>query len=404
MQISPKVFMDKMPYLQWIDDQKDLALQLLKSWAEINSWSHNLAGLKTMTHELKKHFSPLGDKIEEVPLPPWEKKDERGLPYEVPLGSALVITRTLPSKKKILFGGHMDTVYPPSPDITCIQQAGKQLIGPGVADMKGGLIVLWLALSAFQKFRTHNLSWEIVINPDEEIGSPGSRELWEKKAKTADFGMLFEPCFPNGSLVSERKGGVSFTAVAKGQPAHAGRSYKEGRSAVKALCQFIEKAYALAEKHPNLTVNIADLFSDKPLNIIAEYASCKGNIRSFEESDLARYFNRLVQMAKRISRQQEVSITIYRDLYKTPKLFDDKTKSLYELLSKSAIKLGFSLSHCPSGGMSDGNILAACGLPTLDTLGVVGGALHTREEFMEIDSTAERAKLLCHFLLNFESA
>lgn len=224
--------------LQWLDGQKTEATALLIKWASINSWSENPSGLAEMAEVLKESFSPLADKTEEIKLPEWESK---------PLGNALLFSKRKSALNKILLGGHMDTVYPPNSPFQTCRIEGSNLIGPGVADMKGGLVVLYLALAAFEK--THpDLGWITIINPDEEIGSPGSRTLWKEQAKEVSLALLFEPSFSDGAIVTARKGSMNFHLTVSGTPAHAGRDFRKGKSAIKAISLFINEAYILSEK------------------------------------------------------------------------------------------------------------------------------------------------------------
>lgn len=388
--------------LNWIEGQKEMAFDLLSSWVLQNSWSGNVEGLKKLKEQLLLAFSPLGDEVESILLPPWQRRDSFGALYFTPLGPALSIRKRKESRKNVLLGGHMDTVYPPLPNPLKIRQEGSKLIGPGIADMKGGLVVLWLAIKAFENFFSDlNLGWEIFINPDEEIGSPGSRSLWEERAKRANIGLLFEPCFPDGSLVGARKGSITFTLAITGQESHVGRAHAEGRSAVKALAELIFSAHVLAKEYPEMTLNIASLTSSEALNIIPKHASCKGNIRSFNATHLEALWVDLEKLCEDVAKNHRVKIDLYKDAEKLPKPFENKTKALYEWIERSAHALHLPLKERPSGGLSDGNILQASGLPTIDTMGVVGGDLHTENEYMLVESLVERAKLTCLFLHDF---
>lgn len=372
--------MDTIKGMHWIEEKAAEALLLLKKWSSINSWSGNPAGLANMAKALTKTFLPLSDTFEEI-------------------GENLCFSKRQNAKRKILLGGHMDTVYPPSSPFQKPREEGARLIGPGVADMKGGLVVLWLALSAFEKFKeAPDFGWDVVINSDEEIGSQASRPLWEQKAKAAEFGLLFEPSFPDGSLVTIRKGSMNFHLLIRGKPAHAGRDFHHGRSAIKAIALFITEAYVLASGFPDLSLNAARLKSDFPLNVVAEEAFCSFNIRSFNPDDLKKIREKLEQLARQISKETETESHLSLTQAKQPKLFKNETEALWNRLQASANSLGLTLTARSSGGLSDGNILAEAGLPCLDSLGVIGGCLHTPDEYMEIKSMVERAKLVFHFL------
>lgn len=375
---------------QWLDGQKTEATNLLIKWASINSWSENPSGLAEMAKVLKDSFSPLADKTEEIELPDWESK---------PLGKALLFSKRKSSSNKILLGGHMDTVYPPNSPFQTCKKEGSTLIGPGVADMKGGLVVLYLALAAFEKYGSNpDLGWITIINPDEEIGSPGSRNLWKEQAKEVKLALLFEPSFSDGALVTARKGSMNFHLKVTGTPAHAGRDFHKGKSAIKAISSFIHEAYKLSENYADLSLNVAGLHSDFPLNVVASEASCMINIRSFDLADLEKIKLDLEKLSLAVGTQTETSFQLRLSLQKQPKPFTKETEDLLKQLESAAEK---KLLTRESGGLSDGNVLAEAGLPCIDTLGVIGGHLHTPNEYMEIESMIERAKLIFLFLNRF---
>ena len=379
--------------LQWIDEQKQEATKLLIKWASVNSWSENPAGLAEMAKLIKETFSPIADETTEFDLPEWENK---------PLGKALLFSKRKSSSHKILLGGHMDTVYPPNSPFQTCRQEGLNLIGPGVADMKGGLIVLYLALAAFEKFGNNpNLGWITLINPDEELGSPGSRALWKEQAKKVDLALIFEPSFADGALVRARKGAMTFHLTVIGIAAHAGRDFHKGKSAIKAISLFINEAYAVSEKYADLTLNFARLHSDFPLNVVASEATCMINIRSFDLKDLDKIKLELENLALTTAIKTETSFQLVLKLKKQPKSFTKETEKLLKNLESVASLMNVTLSTKESGGLSDGNILAEAGLPCIDTLGVIGGHLHTPNEYMKIESMIERAKLIFLFLNRF---
>lgn len=374
------IFMKTAEALQWIDEQKKEATALLIKWASINSWSENPAGLAEMAKVLKEAFSPLADETEEI-----EK--------------SLLFFKRKSSPHKILLGGHMDTVYPPHSPFQNCHEEGIRLVGPGVADMKGGLVVLYLALAAFEKFgNNQDLGWITLINPDEEIGSPGSRPLWHKLAKQVKCALLFEPSFSDGAIVSARKGSMNFHLTVKGTEAHAGRDFHKGKSAIKAISLFITEAYTLSESYSDLSLNVAGLHSDFPLNVVAGEANAEINIRSFDSNDLEKIKLQLEDLTSSVEARTGTSFALRLGLQKKPKPF---SKDLFEQVEIVARDMDLKLTTRESGGLSDGNILAESGLPCIDTLGVVGGHLHTPNEYMEIESMVERAKLIFLFLNRF---
>lgn len=371
--------------IDWIDGQQTEALKLLKSWVEINSYSGNINGLLRIAETLKKAFAPLCDTSEEIPLSN---------------GSTALLFRKRPeAKQRILLGGHMDTVYPIESPFQYSREENGRMMGPGAADMKGGLMVLLLGVQAHERFlKQHLYGWDILITPDEELGSPYSRNLWIKSGKQAEFALLFEPSFHDGAFVDERKGAINYHLEIKGRAAHAGRDFVKGRSAIRAISTFIHEAHLMADTYRDLSFNAGHLIADSPLNVVAESAHSGLNMRSFHKGDLEELNHRLQALAKEVSKKTETEVILQETSLKMPKLLTEEVKNLFDRLSQAAIQLNMPLKRRASGGLSDGNILAEAGVPTLDTLGVVGGELHTPNEYMEIPSMVERAKLLYLYL------
>src|SRR5574338_328765 len=165
-----------LPYLNWIDTRQSFMKDLVIAWGNINSHAMNRDGLAIQLSALKESFQDLGGTMQEVELAPYTAIDEHGRKIERPLGHALIIKKRPKAPLQILFSGHMDTVYSQTSTFQKVSESAPgTILGPGVCDMKGGLVVLLTALQAFEKSPyAKEIGWEIIINPDEEIGSPGS--------------------------------------------------------------------------------------------------------------------------------------------------------------------------------------------------------------------------------------
>lgn len=388
--------------LVWIDQNSEKALLRLATWSSINSWTNNIEGLLEMEKALKKAFSPLAEETQSIPLNPWKKMDAHGNISSSCLGNALLFVKRKTSRHQVLLGGHMDTVFPSSSAFEVSRPSSDILRGPGVADMKGGLLVLWLALGAFEHHRgALDLGWKVFINSDEEIGSPGSYKEWEKQAAGIDLALLFEPTYPDGAFVDRRKGSYTASMFIKGTPAHAGRDFEKGKSSVKALASWMAEAFLQASSYPDLSFNIADLSSSHLINIIPEEAKCTYNFRSFKVEDIKNFKKDLEKISSQVEKREGVSITTFSQAEKPPKLMPEKTAALFDQIKACASELKIPFNCRPSGGLCDGNFLAGMNIPCIDTLGVVGGCLHTTEEYMMTKSLAERAKLTCLFLFEY---
>ena len=239
-------------HLEWIGTQQQEMVALLESWASINSGTDNLDGLAKDLAALEQEFYHLGGTMQAIPLPPRIRIDAKGQAVEEPTGNALFISKHPKAPIRILLGGHMDTVYPATSAFQEVSHLDMNTMrGPGVADMKGGLVVLLKALDALEQSPfAGKLGWEVLITPDEEVGSQGSKALWIEGAQRHQLALLFEPAFSDGSLVSARKGSANFTVVAKGKAAHAGRDFHSGRNAISAIVRFIvrQKSSSIRKK------------------------------------------------------------------------------------------------------------------------------------------------------------
>jgi glutamate carboxypeptidase len=389
------------PYLDWISDQQDQMAETLIQWAEINSGTRNLAGLEDMSAVLERAFRPLAGEMKTIELQPQEIVEHDGRMIQMRLGRALSIEKRPSVAKRVFLEIHMDTVYSAGhPFQRCVRINERTLQGPGVADAKGGLLVMLKALEAFERSPwAENLGWEVLITPDEEIGSPGSAPLLAEAAANNHVGLVFEPAFPDGTLVGARKGSGNFSVVVRGRAAHAGRDPEFGRNAINALADFIVELNALAAGEKGMTINIANVRGGGPANVVPDLAFCRFNVRVLEPEHRQVFEHGLGGLAEKINSRDGISLEIHGSFARPPKPLDAKLLKLYDHVLQCGREIGLSLMWQPSGGACDGNNLVAAGLPTIDSLGVRGGNLHSSEEYVFLDSLPERAKLTALLLM-----
>lgn len=387
--------------LAWINSQKDSMIALLEKWVNINSWSENPLGLMQMLAELQCAFAPLGGNMKCIPLPKRTIINSTGEVTELPIGEAIQIIKHPEALIKIFLSGHMDTVYSPDCPFQTAERLHDNLLrGPGAADMKGGLVVLLKSLEALERSPwAGKIGWEVIINPDEEIGSPGSEPLFVEGANQAQIGLIFEPSFTDGALVSSRKGSANYTLVVKGKSAHAGRDFQLGRNAISLLARFIVEADRLTDVEKGNTINIGHIEGGGPVNIVPNLAICRFNVRMIDDKNLAFFEENLHQIVQRLNLTDGLSLTLYENSVRGPKPFDEKHQSLFETVKACGEEIGIHIKWKPSGGVCDGNILSSYGVPTIDTLGVIGGNIHTYEEYMQLDSLVERTMLTSLLLM-----
>lgn len=393
------------PHINKIEQQHNKMLEQLLTWANINSGSYHLQGLACMQDTIISDFQILGGEIESLELPHIQQVHTDGTLQTRQLGKAIRIRKRPGAKRRILLCGHMDTVFGEThPFQSCRHLNDNTLNGPGVADMKGGLIVMMTALAAFeQTSAANNLGWEILINPDEEIGSIGSASLLKQSAENAHIGMLYEPALADGTLASARKGSGNFTLVVRGKAAHAGRDHLLGRNAIVALAEAIQCIDKLNGKKPEVTFNAGKITGGGAVNIVPDLAICDFNIRIKNNEDEAWCLEQLDHIVETLNAKEGIRAVLHGHFTRKPKLITPGIQQLFELLELCGKELGIPIHYKPTGGCCDGNNLAAAGLPNIDTLGVRGANIHSSEEYVKLDSLVERAQLSALMMMKLSS-
>lgn len=388
--------------LRWIAAQHTQMLRLLEQWTAISSQSDNIHGLDEMRGALRMAFAVLPGEVREISLPPQQRVNAEGAVTLTPLGKALSITKKGGGPLSVLLGGHMDTVHR---EPGALQRGdpsdSNRWRGPGAADMKGGLVVLLTALRAFENSPfAKQLGWEILMNPDEEIGSTGSASLFREAAKRNQAALLFEPSFPDGAFVSARKGSAVYSLVVRGRAAHAGRDISAGRNAIMALLPVIQKLGELRDDQTGTSLNIGHIIGGGQVNIVPDLAILRFGVRALDATALANVCGQIKRIALEGNEATEgISMVLHQTSYRPPKPFTAKNQQFYRSIQRCAASLNLPMEWRETGGVCDGNILAAEGLPTLDTLGPIGGDLHTSHEYLLADSLVPRAQLTALILM-----
>jgi glutamate carboxypeptidase len=388
--------------LSWVDSQKGRLLDHVSSWAEISSSSLDATGLQRMADSLGHAFGTLGA-VRRISVPPRTWIDDESQAIEQPLGDVLSIRHVAPRERlSILLAIHYDTVYPAgdqAPRVELVDH-GKKLRGPGVADAKGGIAVMFAALEAFMKLGASDLlSWEVLLNADEELGSPGSARLLAEAAGRHDIGFVFEPSLDDaGTLAASRKGSGNFHVVISGRAAHAGRAIGDGRNAVVAAARLATTLADLDDVGRDVTVNVAAIHGGVALNVVPDRAVLRVNARAATEADAAWLVSKINEAVAAIDQLDGFRANCIGGFHCPPKPLDEPTQRLLQHVATCAQGLGLTIMAKPTGGACDGNKLAAAGLPTIDTLGVRGGGIHSPDEYLVVESLAERASLVAILL------
>lgn len=400
---SPADLTRFLPLLKTIDRRADAMIARVIDWSAINSGSDNMAGLEKMGAVIVEAFSALGCAYQRHDLDDVVAISPKGEEISRPLGPAHHFIKRPDAERRILLTGHLDTVFPnDSPFQKAVWRDDQTLNGPGVADMKGGLIVMLEALMALEQSGVADgLGYEILISADEEIGSLGSARLLADRAPFADFGMTYEPALADGTLAGARKGSGNFTLAAFGRAAHAGRDFASGRNAVVAMAALISELDALNGRRAGVTVNPAVVTGGVAPNIVPDVAVLRFNIRVDAAEDCRWVEAELRRILDGHAARDGFRFSLHGGFNRPPKPLSPANIHLFETLAACGRTLGLDLSWQPTGGCCEGNNLAAAGLPNIDTLGVRGGKIHSPDEFVLTDSFGERAKLSALLLLGF---
>lgn len=405
------------PYLDVLSERAAAMRERVLEWVRIPSGSHDEAGLARMAGELKNAFAVLGAPAEEIALEPQAAIDSRGEPASLPLGKALRFRKRPDAPLRVFLGIHYDVVYgeaaaagenalAPSGDGAgtrvrpLIQVEGDVLRASGACDAKGGIAILLHAVEAFEASPfAAGVGWEILLNPDEELGSPGSLPLLKEAAARNHLGLLYEPCLADGNLVGARKGSGNFAAVMRGRASHAGRDPHLGRNAVHALAEFIVALDGLGRRHGGINVNVGKIEGGGALNRVPDLAIARFNLRVRDGGDQRAAEEFLRGQAEEFARREGFSLSLHGRFTSPPKPLEGRGLALLEAVAGCGRDLGMDLRWLSSGGVSDGNKLAAAGLPNVDTLGARGGDIHSPEEWLDLKSLEERARLTALVLM-----
>jgi len=391
--------------LQPIDASLPELTDELIALANINSGSFNAEGVNAVSARLAARFSRLGAEPEWIDVAPFRTTADDGSQRERPLGRALRLRKRPEAPLRIFLGGHLDTVFPvDSAFQTVTPQGGDRLNGPGVADLKGGLLVMWAALDALERSPWRDrIGWEVLLNPDEEIGSQGSAPLLREAAARNHWGLIYEPALPDGSLAGARKGSGNFDVIVRGRAAHAGRDFAAGRNAIRAAADFIHQLDDLNGQRDGLTINPGYVRGGGALNIVPELCIVKFNARTAIPDDENWLMTRLDALLAALNARDGIRAELLGGFTRPPKVFDAAHEKLAAMLKDCGQNLGIDMHFKPTGGCCDGNNLAAAGLPNIDNLGVVGANIHSDREYMVIPSLAERARLSALLLMRLAS-
>lgn len=368
------------PIISFLESSYPALLADLAALVNVDCGTHNKAGVDRVGAWVRARCAEWGWEVERFP--------------QAGYGDCWLARLRGDGSGRVLLIGHLDTVYP---DGTAAARPmrfeGEKILGPGVCDMKGGLLVGMYALRALQVAGFGDFAeLAFFFNSDEEVSSPASKEISGPLARTMDAVLVLESARANGDIVSARKGSGDFTLKVTGRAAHAGVEPEKGANAVVELAHQIIALFRLNGLAPGVTVNHGVIGGGTVTNAVPDEAWVRVDVRAIDPAGA----EAITRALKELPAHTTVAGTraqISGDFHYPPMAKTPAVRFLAELAKDTARELGFEINDVATGGASDANLLTARGVPVLDGLGPVGGLDHSPDEYIETDSLAPRAAM-----------
>ena len=364
-------------------------------WAKVNTGSWNRAGLDALAPSMADAFSGLDAKVELIATDPFEKGSNSGVVEAFETGPVIRISSRPKADMQVIMSGHYDTVFPPETFTEITDLGDGKFNGPGLADMKGGLSLMLGALQAFEAGPLKDkLGYQIVITPDEETGNFASAPFLTEAAQSgAMIGMTYEPCMDTGAMSGGRKGSAVFDIVLHGRSAHAGRAKEEGRSALEAAASMVVALEQLNGQRDGVTFNVGSIDGGSAVNIVPDLAIVRFGARAPDAEAAAWATMKVEALLAEAKARDGISGHMHGGFYRPPKPRNEAQQHLFDAVAATGRAIGLELEFVDTGGVCEGNNIFAAGVPNVDTLGVMGGRIHSDEEYVIMSSFVERAQL-----------
>jgi glutamate carboxypeptidase len=374
------------PLIHWTEaarKRQPAMLSNLRDLVAIESPSDDKAAVDRASAQVADWLQQAGGKIR------WHRQKRFGDVLEARFGNR---PQRQPAKP-ILLLGHLDTVWPMGTLAGMpFRVARGRVFGPGVYDMKAGVIMAIHAMAMLQEAKALRTPVVVLLNPDEEIGSPCSRAITEKIARECSAVFVLEPTQgPQGAYKTARKGVGQYAIRVQGVAAHSGVDFEKGHSAILELARLLEKIARFTDLKSGLTVNPGTIRGGTRVNVVAAEAQAEVDVRIARMRDAARV-ERLFRSLRATDRACTVEIT--GGMNRPPMERSKGTVQLFQQARRLAAEMGLELQEASTGGGSDGNFTAALGIPTLDGMGAVGEGAHATHESILLEALAPRTALL----------
>lgn len=367
-------------------------LPTLEGWVRQNSFSRNLAGVNALGDQLSEAFDFGGLSLER------RKGHDVGDHF---CWRSAAWDRAEPSDRLVLVGHH-DTVFPPD-TFEVWERDGDLLRGPGVLDMKGGLLVIRTALAALADAGAlSSIPVAVVCVGDEEIGSPDSRPFLEEVARGAGAALVFEAGRVGDLIITQRKGTGRFNVEVKGVAAHAGNHHADGVNAIRALARFIDQVEDKTDYDAGTTVNVGTVEGGSSANTVAARAACEIDFRFVDPAAGEALVVAVDRLGREIAQQTGATFKVLGGIRRPPLVRTDGSVALYRRYAAACEPVGLGTDECPLiGGGSDANTLSAVGVPAIDGMGPRGRGFHTHDEFIEVSSLPLKIEALIRFVVDY---
>ncbi|SNT62884.1 glutamate carboxypeptidase [Tardiphaga sp. OK246] len=377
--------------IEWLASQKQPMIDLLRDVVNIDSGSFDKQGVDAVGARFEQHFAEYG-------IETWRE------PHDV-YGDAVhgLITKPGSNEKPVLLMGHRDTVFPKGEVAKRpFTIKGNLAHGPGVADMKAGVVINVFVAAALKKFDAAPCPIKLLITGDEEIASRSSRPIIEREGRAARAVYNSEPGRPTGNITTGRKGGVFMRFEVFGKAAHSGNNFSVGISAIGELAHKIVQIHALTDMDKGITLNVGLVSGGQSVNTTAPHAEGEIDFRYIDPADRATIMGAIEKIIA-TSTVPGTTAKLHINGEFLPLVQDAAAKAMFEAYQAAAVDSGLTtLTGEFAGGCADSGFTASVGTPTLCGLGPVGGNVHTDLEWLDIESIVPRAQTLARAILRTE--
>jgi glutamate carboxypeptidase len=373
---------------EWIAAQKSGMIELLRELVDIDSGSYDKGGVDAVGARFEKYFAERG-------IEAWRE------PHEV-FGDALhaLVAKPGSNEKPVLLMGPRDTVFPKGEVARRpFSIEGNRAHGPGVADMKAGLVMNAFVAAAFHKFGGAPCPIKLLLTADEEIGSPSSRPVIEREGRAARAVYNSEPGRPSGNVVTGRKGGVFMRFAIAGKAAHSGGNFAQGISAIGELAHKIVAIHALTDMARGITLNVGLVAGGQSVNTTAPHAEGQIDMRYIDPADRATTLE-AIETIIATATVPGTTAKLFINGEFLPVVQSESSKILFDAYRAAALDAGLpTIDGEFAGGCADSGFTASVGTPTICGVGPVGGNAHTPQEYLDLDSIVPRAQALALAIL-----